>query len=155
MHLERASNIKLFINKYKWKRTSYQSKIGDWKTFEKNNPTIALNILHITEKETCLAYISKINSNCEKQTMLLMIPNKEKESWHYLVAKKLSALLRGITSKHQGDFYYLNCLHSFATKNKLKYHEKVCKNKDFCGIVMPSEKDNILNFNEYMKQDIS
>ena len=57
-----------------------------------------------------------------------------------LAVKKLSALLRGITSKHQGDFYCLNCLHSFATKNKLKSHEKVCKNKEFCGIVLPIPK---------------
>ena len=27
------------------------------------------------------------------------------------------------------------------------------KNKSFCGIVMPSEKDNILEFNQYMKSD--
>ena len=62
-------------------------------------------------------------------------------------------LLREITSKHQGDFYCLNCLHFFRTENKLKSHEKVCKTKDFCGIVMPSEKDNILEFNQYMKSD--
>ena len=29
-------------------------------------------------------------------------------------------------------------------KNKPKSHEKVCKNKGFCGIAMPSENDNIL-----------
>ena len=29
------------------KGMNYPSKIGDWKTFEKNNPTIALNILYI------------------------------------------------------------------------------------------------------------
>ena len=52
-------------------------------------------------------------------------------------SKTLSALLHGITSKHKGDFYYLNCLHSFRTENKLKSHEKVCKNKDFCEIAMP------------------
>ena len=68
-------------------------------------------------------------------------------------SKKLSTLLRGLTSKHPGDFYCLNCLHSFRTENKLKSHEKVCKNKDFCGIVMSSEKDNILEFNQYMKSD--
>ena len=28
--------------------------------------------------------------------------------WHYLAVKKLQALLRGITSKHHNDFYYLN-----------------------------------------------
>ena len=49
--------------------------------------------------------------------------------------------------------YCLNCLHSFRTKNKLKSHEKACKNKDFCGIVMLSGKDNILEFNHYMKSD--
>ena len=67
--------------------------------------------------------------------------------------KKLYALLHGITSKHKGDFYCLNCLHSFRTENKLKPHEKVCKNKGFCGIVMPSEMDKILEFNQYMKSD--
>ena len=68
--------------------------------------------------------------------------------------KKLSALLHGITSKHEDDFYCLNCFHSFRTENKLiKSHEKVCKNKDFCGIVMPSEKNQILKFNQYMKSD--
>ena len=38
----------------------------------------------LKEKEIWPAYISKFNSNCEKQINLLMIPNKEKESLHYL-----------------------------------------------------------------------
>ena len=48
-----------------------------------------------------------------------MIPNEEKKRWHYLAVKMLSTLLHGITSKHKGDFYCLNCLHSFRTENKL------------------------------------
>ena len=60
-------------------------------------------------------------------------------------SKKIFALLHGITSKNKGDFYSSNCLHSFITENKLKSHEKVCKNKDICRIVMPSE-NNILEF---------
>ena len=31
--------------------------------------------------------------------------------------------------------------------------KKYVKRKDFCGIIMPSEKDNILQFNQYMKSD--
>ena len=152
-HPKRVPNIKLFINKYNWKGINYPTKIDDWKTFEKNNPIIALNILYVKQKIICPAYISKSNSNCEKQMILLMIPNEEKEGWHYLAVKKLSTLLRGITSKHHGDFYCLNYLHSFRTEIKLKFHEKICKNKDFCGIIMPSEKNNILEFNQYMKSD--
>ena len=59
-------------------------------------------------------------------------------------SKKISTLLRGIASKRHGYFYCLDCLHSVSTENKLKSHEKVCKNKDFCGIVLSSEKDKIL-----------
>ena len=131
-------------------RSKLSSKIDDLKTFEENNPTIALNILYIKEKEMCSAYISKINLNCEKQIILLMIPNEEKERWHYHAVKNC---LAGITSKHHSDFYCINCLHSFRTENKLRSNEKLCKNKDFFGIVMPSEKDNILEFNQYMKSD--
>ena len=65
--------------------------------FEKNNPIIALNILHIKEKEIYPAYISKYNSTREKQIIFLMIPNEEKERWDYLAVKKLSTLLYGIT----------------------------------------------------------
>ena len=45
-----------------------------------------------------------------------MIPNEEKEGWCYLSVKKISTLLHGITSKHKGDFYCLNCLHSNRTE---------------------------------------
>ena len=34
------------------------------------------------------------------------------KKWHYLAVKKLSVLLRGITSNHVGDFYCLKCFHS-------------------------------------------
>ena len=66
-----------------------------------------------------------------------MIPNQE--GWHYLAIEKLSALVRGITSKNNGDFYCLNCLHSFKTKIKLESHKKVYENKYFCSVLMPSE----------------
>ena len=93
------------------------------------------------------ANVSKHNSNREKQALLLMIPNRE--GWHYVAVKKLSALLRGVMWKHYGDFYYLNSLHSFATKNKHESHKKVYENKDFCNIVMPSKNTKILEFNQY------
>ena len=65
--------------------------------FEENNPKIALNTLYIKEKEINPTYISKHNSTREKQVIILMIPKEEKEGWHYLAVKKLSALLHGIT----------------------------------------------------------
>ena len=64
--------------------------------------------------------------------------------WHYHAVKKLSVSLRGITSKNNGDFYCLNCLYIFRIKNKLELHKKVCENKNFCNVIMPSEDTEIL-----------
>ena len=56
-----------------------------------------------------------------------MISNGEK--WHFVAVKKLSALLRRITSEHHGDFYCLNCFHSFATESKFQSHKRACEIK--------------------------
>ena len=50
----------------------------NWKKSEKNNVTIALNVLYAKKEKIYPAYVSKHNSNCEKQVVLLMIPNEEK-----------------------------------------------------------------------------
>ena len=57
-HPERISKVKSFIRKYDWKETDFPSEDKDWKQFEPNNKSIALNILYEpynTEKnKTCV-----------------------------------------------------------------------------------------------------
>ena len=128
--------------------------------FERNNRTIALNILFIphNEKTINVAYKSKYNRNRENQAVLLMITNGEK--WYYIVLKtertddgfnhpirSLSRLLRAITSTHHGDSYCLNFLRSFRTDNALKNHEKLCDNNDYCRVEMPTKNNNKLKHN--------
>ena len=70
------------------------------------------------------------------------------KKYHYLSVKKLSALLKGIRSNHNGDFYCLNCFHSYRTKEKLKKHKKVCNNNDYCYVKMPNNNyEKILKYN--------
>ena len=64
-----------------------------------------------------------------QKIILLMTSNGE--GCHYLVMGKLSALLRGITSKHDGNFYCLNCLHSLRTKTSLNHIKEYVKIKLF------------------------
>ena len=61
--------------------------------------------------------------------------------------KKLSALLRGIASNHVGDFYCLNCFHSYSKENKFKKYMSVCKNHDYCYVEIPKEDNKILKDN--------
>ena len=69
------------------------------------------------------------------------------KKWHYFAVKSLSALLRGITSKHDGDFYCLNCFHSYNTDKKLRKHEKVCNDHDYCYVELHNEDKKILKYN--------
>ena len=93
----------------------------DWKKFDWNNKSIALNILYIpgNTEELRSAYNWKYNNKCKNQVILLMITDDEK--W-YLTVKNCLHYFRGITSNHNGDFYCLNCFHSYKTENKLKTH---------------------------------
>ena len=78
---------------------------------------------------------------------------RNEEGWHYFTVKKLPVLLRGITSKHHGDFYCLNCLHSFVTENKRESYKKVCQKQDFWNVLIPSEDTKISEFIQYQKSD--
>ena len=69
----------------------------------------------LNKKEIYLAYVSKKNSNCEKQFIILMGLNgkgckakSKKRWWHCLAVKKLPALFSRITSKNNGDLYCLD-----------------------------------------------
>ena len=77
-----------------------------------------------------LAYVSKHNSNLEKQVSFLMILNGDKQ-WHYLAVKKLFALLRRITYKGHRYCCFLNCHHFFATEKGLNHIKKYVKVKSF------------------------
>ena len=60
---ERISNVKPFINKYNYEKLKHSSKIDGWKTFEKNNSTITLKILHTKDMEKCQNKFQKCNIN--------------------------------------------------------------------------------------------
>ena len=84
----RLTKIKAFINPYNWKEINFLSRKKDWKKFESNNKSIALNMLYVPHntEEIRHVYKPKYNLNCKNQVILLMITNSKK--WHCLVVKK-------------------------------------------------------------------
>ena len=109
------------------KVTDYETQFGEWKiqltmqinfisskdfeeTCTKHTKSDNIEIMIGNTKERELARKSKYNYKRDNQVILLMITDGEK--WHYLAVKILPALLRGIPSNHNGDFYCSNCFHS-------------------------------------------
>ena len=74
-YLDRIKNIEPFIDPYNWDEINFPSDQKDWKEFESNNKSIALNILYVSHntKKTRHAYKSKYNLRRENQVILLMI----------------------------------------------------------------------------------
>ena len=97
------------------------------------------------------AYVSKNNWNREKQVILLMSQNGKGWRWRYPAVKKFPASLRGIKSKNNGHFYFLNCFHSFKIKTKLGSHKNVCKNNVTICFLETLKYLNLINIKSLMK----
>ena len=147
-HPERISKIKPFIDKYDWKEIYSPSQGKDWKKFESNNKSIALNILCVPYNIERIrhAYKSKYDLTRENQVILLMITDSEKS--HYVAVKNLSALFRRITGSNHEDSFCLNCFQSYTTEIILKKHKKVCENHDYCYVEIPEKYNKTLKYNE-------
>ena len=92
---ERISKIKPFIDIYSWKSNNFSPEEQDYKTFETNNKSIALNFLQVSEnvnspQKISHLYKSEFNKLREKKVILLMINDNEKQQ--YLAVKNLHAL---------------------------------------------------------------
>ena len=67
---KRITKIKPFINRYNREGITFLSKKDDWKKFEKNNVSIAPNVLYAKREKTSYCF---------------NVRNREK--WHYLTEK--------------------------------------------------------------------
>ena len=155
-HPEKLSKIRPFIDQYNWSEINFPSNQKDWKKSESNNKSIAVNIFYIPHntKDIRHAYKSKFNLTREHQVILLMISDNG-EKWHYLCVKKLSALLKGISSNHNGDVCCMNCFKSFRTKSKLEIHKKMCGNHNYFYVQMPNNENKILEYKHSQKSKIA
>ena len=104
------------MSKCNWDDIDFPATSKDWKKFEQNNKTIGLNILLVLYNTEKIELALKSNHNFERENQVILLMITDSEKWHYLAVKSLSALLRGITSNHNGDFYCLNCFHSYSTE---------------------------------------
>ena len=70
-----SANHYLFSCDYSWGDIDFPARIKEWKRFEKNNETIALNILHVPHSEIKIthAYKSEYNHTRKNQVVQLII----------------------------------------------------------------------------------
>ena len=131
---QRITKIKFFTDKYIWEGINYPSQKYNLRNWQK----FTLNVLYV-KKNGYMSFLGfKMLLTFWKSSYFFNEPKPR--SMELSSGKKVAALLKTISSKNVGDFYCLNCIHSFRTKITLKSHKKVSKEKKFCHIVMPFER---------------
>ena len=91
---ERISKIKALINYFNWNEINFPPQQQDYKKFETNNESIALNVLYIPPNTENIKHLykSKLNFTREQQVILSMISDGQK--WHYLAVKKIKCFIK-------------------------------------------------------------
>ena len=87
-HPERISKIKSFIGKYDWKEIDFPSQGKDWKKFESNNKSVALNILYLACKTEKIRHAYKLTYNLTRENQVIFLMITDDEKWHYIAVKR-------------------------------------------------------------------
>ena len=88
----------------------------DWEKFESNQKSVVPNALCVPHNTKEIRHVYKSKYNLKRKNLVILLMMTDGKKWHYLAVKGLSALPRGITSKLDGEFYCLNCFHSYVQK---------------------------------------
>ena len=124
--------------------------------FEKNNPSIAINILYPDNDSKGFQVLYRSPHRDRKHVNLLLLDDPENPSKnHYVWIKNMSALVCHRT-KHRTQVHVCNsCLHPFENEHALNRHMPQCIQHDAQQVEYPdpnNEKDRTLKFRSTQKQ---
>ncbi|XP_072033599.1 uncharacterized protein [Amphiura filiformis] len=128
-----------------WDDIEFPTPLSEIDKFERNNPTISVNVAGFTPKGSCRDaryehLISPLRKSPhigrEHHVDLLLFSNNETK--HYCVIKSMSRLLHGLKTKKKVEhFYCRNCYTPFTSKERLTVHEDLCHLYETVKIEMP------------------
>ncbi|KAL4125736.1 hypothetical protein QTP88_009976 [Uroleucon formosanum] len=135
------------IDKYNFDGISFPTPLSDVKIFERNNPTVSINIYGIEKKfqpplkfPTHTVFPLKVVDN-EKEDHFDILFITDSDSSHYVYISKFSRLVRSQKTQHDGHTYFCKrCFISFDIQNskyKLKGQMALDQHKKVCGIHKP------------------
>lgn len=142
---EKVCSYRKHITKLNMADITYPVSLKNIDSFEKNNPSISVNVFTPTdEKEILPLRISKHVYLRKEHVNLLLI--SESGQSHYCLIKDFSRLLNYRT-KHNGRQYFCyNCLHSFTEEQKLLIHTDLCHQVQ--ATKLPDEENNVHKFKD-------
>lgn len=157
-HSERPNQYLQHVDKLNFNGIQYPVELKQITQFEKQNPTISINVYVFDEKEVKVSTLRLTKQVKENHIHLLMLTQpanerNEQRNMHYCWIKNLSRLLSAqmALTQHQ-KFICDRCLNHFRYENQLNEHLIDCVNQNKCSIQMPSIKSKKFKFENYKNQ---
>ena len=116
-------------------------------TFERQNPTISINVFGHEE----YVYPLRVSKYEDREAVnLLLIFDEERK--HYCLIKNMSRLLTAQTSKRNGAQYYcIRCLNPFHSQESLDKHLEYCNTNEAVKIEIEGTTLSFKNYNRSMR----
>lgn len=174
-----ASKYIKYSSELNLKDISYPVTLNQIKTFERNNPTISINVYICEsvqnemndEKQNIIVPVRLTNDVRENHIHLLLLFENENSAQktqkknitellddnpvktHFCWIKDLSKLINKNVSRSKRKLYVCDrCLHFFYTHVKLENHVECCKKLNFSKITLPSEDEKYVYFKNHNRQ---
>ena len=124
---------------FNWEGLKFPVDLKQIKIFEKNNPSISINVFGFEDE----VYPLKISKEKKINNIDLLLISDEKKQ-HYCLIKNLSKFIRSSLTKHSDAVEICrSCLNHFPDKDKLKNHGEYCFQNETIKIEMPKEGSSI------------
>lgn len=127
-------------------------KLTDIAKFEKQNPSISVNVFGLDFKSKCVQGPLYHTKSVKEHHANLLYFQKTPYSkvGHYCLIKDLAGLVKSSVTKHKGDFFICDyCLNHFSQESKLEAHVKICSNFEPVRVSPPKKSNAILKFSNY------
>ena len=116
---------------FNWDSITFPVDLKQMDRFEKQNPTISVNVFGYEKKKVI---ILRKSETCKRENIVDLLLINEGEVQHYCVIKNLSKLISSQYNKHHGEKYRCRgCLNVFNFKDSLNKHIKYCYSKKACN----------------------
>lgn len=147
-HPNRVAHYQRHENELNMEGIEYPVKINQVKKFERQNPTISINVFGYEDNELFPLYITKE----KKELHVNLLLYSQDAHRHYCLIRNLSRLLNSLT-RHDGESYHcVYCLHGFIRQDLLEAHEPHCKHHGPQKIKLPNEDQATLTYKDVSKQ---
>ena len=139
IHCDRLTKYIENSKKFKWDGIEFSASLKHVDKFEKQNPTVSVNVFGYQKEVYPLRISKKAN---DKTVNLLLL--SEGGNQHYCWIKNMSRLLTSQIRKHTTKrFCCLRCLNSFHAAESLQKHDIYCSSHDAVKVELPDAKHNI------------